>query len=159
PEDASVVEKRLADYLDSVEERLRKAERDRAAAEARAKEARRRMRWVAASAGLFLSLLLVTALFAWRESELHQKLLADTIDRALTATMGADLEGADQAIAEAEQAGASPGQLRLRRGQIALHRGQSGDAIRHLKQAVELLPKTVAAWGMLAAAYADDGNW
>jgi tetratricopeptide (TPR) repeat protein len=159
PEDASVVEKRLTDYLASVEERLRQAERDRAAAEARAKEARRRMRWVAASAGLFLSLLLVTALFAWRESELHQKLLADTVDRALTAAMGGDLDAAEQATAQAEQAGASPGQVHMLRGQIALHRGQSREARQHLEEAVRLLPKSVAAWGMLAAAYADDGHW
>jgi tetratricopeptide (TPR) repeat protein len=90
-----------------------------------------------------------------REAEKRQH----AIDRALTAAMGADLEGADQAIAEAEQAGASPGQLHMRRGQIALHRGQSRDAIRHLKEAVGLLPNSVAAWGMLAAAYADDGHW
>jgi tetratricopeptide (TPR) repeat protein len=142
-----------------VEERLRKAERDRAAAEARAKEARRRMRWVAASAGLFLSLLLVTALFAWRESELHQKLLAAIIDRALTAALSADLVAAEQATAEAEEAGASSGQVHMLRGQIALHRGHSLEARKHLKQAVLLLPKSVAAWGMLAAAYADEGDW
>jgi tetratricopeptide (TPR) repeat protein len=159
PEDASVVEKRLTDYLASVEQRLRAAERDRAAAEARAKEARRRMRWVAASAGLFLSLLLVTALFAWRESEMHQKLLAATISRAMTAAMSADLDAADQLTAEAEQAGASSGQVHMLRGQIALHRGQSREAMHHLEEAVRLLPKSVAAWGMLAAAYADDGDW
>jgi tetratricopeptide (TPR) repeat protein len=159
PEDASVVEKRLTDYLASVEDRLRKAERDRAAAEARAKEAWRRMRWVAASAGLFLSLLLVTALFAWRESELHQKLLAATINRAMTAAMSADLDAADQLTTEAEQAGASPGQVHMLRGQIALHRGSSKEATQHLEEAVRLLPKSVAARGMLAAAYADDGNW
>jgi tetratricopeptide (TPR) repeat protein len=47
----------------------------------------------------------------------------------------------------------------MRRGQIALHRGQSRDAIRHLEEAVRLLPNNVAAWGMLAAAYANDGHW
>jgi tetratricopeptide (TPR) repeat protein len=47
----------------------------------------------------------------------------------------------------------------MRRGQIALHRGQSRDAIRHLEEAVQLLPNNVAAWGMLAAAYANDGHW
>jgi hypothetical protein len=47
----------------------------------------------------------------------------------------------------------------MRRGQIALHCGQSRDAIRHLDEAVWLLPNSVAARGMLAAAYADDGHW
>jgi hypothetical protein len=45
------------------------------------------------------------------------------------------------------------------RGQIALHRGQSREAKRHLEQAVRLLPESVAARGMLAAAYASDGSW
>src|SRR5262249_18714583 len=40
-----------------------------------------------------------------------------------------------------------------------LHRGRSLEARRHLEEAVRLLPNSVAAWGMLAAAYADDGNW
>jgi tetratricopeptide (TPR) repeat protein len=162
PHDASVVEKRLMAYLASVEERLRKAERDRAAAEARAKEARRRMRWVAASAGLFLSLLLVTALFAWRDWRDHtarETHLADTIDKALTAAMSGDLDEADRTTAKAEEAGASAGQVHMLRGQIALHRGQSREAREHLKEAVRLLPQSVAARGILAAAYADEGDW
>jgi tRNA A-37 threonylcarbamoyl transferase component Bud32 len=159
PEDALVVEKRLKDYLASVEERLLQAERDRAAAEARAKEARRRMLWVAASAGLFLLLLLLAAFFAWRDREARQQHLADTIDKALTAAMGGDLEGAEQATAEAELAGASTGQVRMLRGGIALQRGRSQEAIRDLEQAVQLLPNSVAAWGMLAAAYASNGHW
>jgi serine/threonine protein kinase len=159
PEDASVVQQRLTDYLASVEERLRRAERDRAAAEARAKEARRRMLWVAVSAGLLLLLLLLAAFVAWRESKARERHLADTLGKALTAAMGGDLEAAEQTIEEAEQAGASAGQVRMLRGQIALHRGQSQDAMLHLEQAVRLMPKNVAAWGMLAAAYADDGHW
>jgi serine/threonine protein kinase len=82
-----------------------------------------------------------------------------TIDRALTAAMGGDLEAAEQAIVEAEQAGASAGQVRMLRGQIALHRGQSREAMGHLEEAVRLLPGSVAARGMLAAAYASVGRW
>jgi hypothetical protein len=177
PKDASVVEKRLTNYLASVDRRLHQAERDRAAAEARAQEARRRLLWGATSAGLVLVALLVAADFKWREyaaREKHladtiefarrdhaarEKHLADTIDRALTAALGGDLKGAEQAIAEAEQAGASTGQVQMLRGQVALQRGQSGQARRHLEEAVQLLPKSVAAWGMLAAAYASDGQW
>jgi tetratricopeptide (TPR) repeat protein len=157
------------------------AQRARAAeAEARAaaeRRARRRTLWLAASVVLLLLATGVASLFKWqaskaevarlkaRQDQLAAELAREAekrqhaIDRALTAAMGADLEGADQAIAEAEQAGASPGQLHMRRGQIALHRGQSRDAIRHLEEAVRLLPNSVAAWGMLAAAYADDGHW
>jgi tetratricopeptide (TPR) repeat protein len=88
-----------------------------------------------------------------------QRQVADTVYKALTAAMGADLETAEQAIEEAERAGASTGQVRMLRGQIALHRGRSQEAIRHLEQAVKLLPDSVAARGMLAAAYANDGDW
>jgi tetratricopeptide (TPR) repeat protein len=102
---------------------------------------------------------LAAGYFAWRDSEARQKHLADVLDRALTAAMSGDLVTADQATAEAERAGASAGQVNMLRGQIALHRGQSRDAIRHLKEAVRLLPNSVAAWGMLAAAHADVGHW
>ena len=159
PGDASVVEKRLTEYLASVEERLRQAELDRAAAKAQAKEAWRRMLWIAASAGLFLLLLLVAAFFGWRDYDARQKHLADSLDRALTTATSGDLDGADQAIADAERAGASAGQMHMLRGQVALHRGHSQDARQHLEEAVRLLPDSVAARGMLAAAYASDGQW
>lgn len=147
------------------------AERQKAEAERRAREqaekARRRMVRLLAGLACTVLGLVAASLFAWRahDAELAAELAREAekrqhaIDTALAAAMGADLDGADQAIAEAEQAGASPGQLHLRRGQIALHRGQSQDAIRHLEKAVQLLPNSVAAWGMLAAAHADDGHW
>src|SRR5262249_53691152 len=81
------------------------------------------------------------------------------LDRAFTAAVSGDLDGADQATAEAEKAGALPGQVQMLRGQIALHRGKSREAMQHLQDAVRLLPNSVAARGMLAAAHADDGNW
>jgi hypothetical protein len=157
-------------------EQLRAAEAERAMAAARAEEvqarlvaetqarkaaekARRRTLWGVALGGLFLMALLAAGFFAWRNHEARQKHLADTLDKALTAAMSGDLETAEKATAEAEAAGASPGQVHMLRGQIALHRGQSREAIRHLKEAVKDLSDNVAAWGMLAAAYADDGNW
>jgi serine/threonine protein kinase len=166
PQDAAEVAAAVAAHVANVEEQLRKA-----------KLARQRMRWLAVVLASILLGLVPAGFFAWDAQEskwqaddaklrrLEEQLAREAekrqhaIDRALTAAMGADLEGADQAIAEAEQAGASPGQLHLRRGQIALHRGKSRDAIRHLKEAVQLLPNSVAAWGMLAAAHADDGHW
>jgi serine/threonine protein kinase len=159
PQDASAVEKRVTDYLASVEKRLRQAERERAAAEARAEESRRRMMWVTASAGLSLVLVLVVAFFTWRDHIARATHLADTIDRALTAAMSGDLDTAERATAEAETLGAAPGQVHMLRGQIALHRGKSLEARQHLEEAVRLLPESVMAWGMLAAAYADDGHW
>jgi tetratricopeptide (TPR) repeat protein len=110
----------------------------------------------ASLAVLFLLAVLASVLINERA---RRRQVADTVARALTAANGGDLEAAEQAIAEAELAGASPGQVRMLRGQIALHRGQSREAIRHLEQAVRLLPSSVAAQGMLAAAYASDGQW
>jgi tetratricopeptide (TPR) repeat protein len=187
PPDASAVEERLTGYLASVQERLGQAERDRAAAQARAEEAertrrvaeekaaveeqlrrlaekaRRRLRGLVVGLACALLGLMAAGLFAWqahvaeqrREDEKRQ----NAIDKALTAAIGGDLEAAEQAIEVAEQAGASAGQVRMLRGQIALYRGQSQKAIRHLEQAVRLLPDSLVAHGMLAAAYAWDGQW
>jgi hypothetical protein len=175
--DASELATAVAEYIADVEERAQKAKVAQAVAEEKAErlaeekskaerrarqlaeKARRRTLWGAASAGLFLLALLTAGIFAWRERDARQQHLADTIDKALTAAMGADLDAAEQAIAEAERVGASTGQVRMLRGQIALHRGQSREAMRHLEQAVRLLPNNVAARGMLAAAYASDGDW
>jgi tetratricopeptide (TPR) repeat protein len=201
PEDASVVEKRLTDYLASVQERLRQAELNRAAAQARADEeertrrvaekmvegerrerelaeearrlsekARRRLLWLTAGLACALLALVAASFFAWQAHQAKGARLAaeqareaenrqHAIDRALMAVMGGDLEGAEETIAEAELAGASTGHVRMLRGQLALHRGQSGEAMRHLEQAVRLLPSSVAVRGMLAAAYASDGDW
>jgi tetratricopeptide (TPR) repeat protein len=90
-----------------------------------------------------------------REAERRQH----AIDGALTAAMSGDLDTAEQLTEEAERAGAAAGQVHILFGQIALHRGKSKEAIQHLEKAVRLLPKSVAAWGMLAAAHADDGHW
>jgi predicted Zn-dependent protease len=141
--------RRLAEEKAEVERRARKM----------AEKARWRMLWGTASAVLFLVALLVAGFFAWRDREARQKHLADTIDKALTAAMSGALDTAEHVIAEAEGAGASPGQVSMVRGQIALHRGQSREAREHLEEAVRLLPDSVAARGMLAAAYAWDGHW
>jgi hypothetical protein len=166
PEDASVVEKRLTDYLASVEKRLRKAEL-----------ARQRLRWLAVGLASTLLALLAAGRSALqaKQADLNRlvaerNLVAEqrrreeekrqyAIDRALTAAMGGDLETAEHAITEAKTAGASTGQVQMLRGQVALHRGQSGQARRHLEEAVQLQPRSVATRGMLAAAYASVGQW
>jgi tetratricopeptide (TPR) repeat protein len=109
---------------------------------------------------LLLLALVAVGIYAWREDrDARQKRLADVLLTAATAAMSGDLDTAEQATAEAERAGASAGQAHMLRGQIALHRGQSREAMQHLEEAVRLQPNSVAARGMLAAAYAYDGNW
>jgi hypothetical protein len=160
------VEKRLTDHLASVEERLRKAEL-----------ARQRLRWLALGLATTLLALVAAVLFAWeaqqakfqaQQTEWKRKATQEKydaekrqhlIDTALTAAMGGDLEGAEQAIKGAEQVGALPGQVHMLRGQIALHRGQSSEARWHLEKAVQLLPESVSARGTLATAYAYAGDW
>jgi tetratricopeptide (TPR) repeat protein len=159
PENASAVEERLTGYLASVEERLRKAEL-----------ARQRLLWLAVGLASTLLALVAAGVFAQRAFQAELKNVAvqqalkgekrqRVVDKALTAAMAGDLETAAQAIGEAEGAGASTGLVRMVRGQIALHRGQSREAVRHLEQAVWLRPRSVATWGMLAAAYASVGQW
>jgi len=80
------------------------------------------------------------------------------IERAMLIAMSADLDGADQAIGEAEILGASHGSIRMIRGLLALHRGDSRQAIMHLERAVELLPGSVAAYSLLATAYWAEGQ-
>jgi RNA polymerase sigma factor (sigma-70 family) len=121
----------------------------------------RRPAWSAVILAASLAVVLLLAVFVgwFKENLANRRRVADAVDTALTAAMGGDLETAEQAISEAEYAGASTGQARMLRGQIALNRGHSQEAMRHLKQAVRLLPKSVATRGMLATAYAYDGDW
>ena len=123
---------------------------------------RRNPAW-AAGLACILAALISTGFFAYqahhegqaRETENRQ----NALDKALTAAMGGDLEAAELAITDAERLGASTGQVRMLRGQVGLHRGKTQEAIRDLEQAVQLLPESVAARGMLAVAYAYDGQW
>jgi tetratricopeptide (TPR) repeat protein len=118
---------------------------------------RRPAQAMAASLAALFLLAVLAALFINEQARRRQ--VADAVGKALTAAIAGDLDAAERATAEAELAGASTGQAHMLRGQIALHRGQSREAREHLEQAVRLLPKSVAAWGMLAAAYADEGDW
>jgi len=93
----------------------------------------------------------------------EERLLAEqrqnALDLALVAATGGDLRAAQKAIAKAELLGASTGQVHVLQGQVALHSGKTQDALDHLKQAVNLLPDSVMARGMLAVAYAYNGEW
>jgi tRNA A-37 threonylcarbamoyl transferase component Bud32 len=181
PRDASQVATAVAQYIADVEERAQKARVAQAVAEGKAErladqkaEVERQARqlaekmaeaeWQANEAELQAQEAKLKRLEAERDRHLAEQAYEaekrqNALDRALTGAMEGNLEAAEQAIAEAERAGSSTGHVRMVRGQIALHRGQSREAMGHLEQAVRLLPESVAASGMLAAAYASDGHW
>jgi tetratricopeptide (TPR) repeat protein len=92
------------------------------------------------------------------EQQLQNQKRQQAVDKALVAAISGDFEAADLAIDEAELLGASPGQARILRGQVALDRGDPKTGLRHLQQAVKLLPDSVAARASLARAYRDIGE-
>jgi tetratricopeptide (TPR) repeat protein len=97
------------------------------------------------------------------QEQARQQLLNErqqrALDNALAAAMSGDHQAAETAIAEAGRLGASAGHVGMLRGQVCLQRGDGEASIRHLKQAVELLPESAAARAMLATAYNNVGRW
>ena len=73
--------------------------------------------------------------------------------------MSGDLDEAEKAIKEAERLNASVGQTRFLRGTVAYYRGEYDQAVEQLEQSVTLQPDSVAAQGLLAAAYGWAGHW
>jgi serine/threonine protein kinase len=129
------------------------------------KWAKRRPELAAATAGILLCALVAGGLGyrAYTERQQHTKELLEekqrsALDKALLAARLEDFEGARQAIQEAKDLGCSPGQVQMLLGQLALYQGHNDEAIDHLRQAVELLPESVAAWGMLAVGYGTSGR-
>jgi tetratricopeptide (TPR) repeat protein len=92
------------------------------------------------------------------EDQLRAERQQYVLEKALMAAMSGDFDGAEKAIDEAELLGASTGQVRMLRGQIAYHRGDTDTAIRHLEQATQLIPDSVAAHAMLTLAYSHTGR-
>jgi serine/threonine protein kinase len=86
------------------------------------------------------------------------KLLDEKIRHAYLIATGGDLKRTDEAIKEMESLGALPGQVRLLRGVVAYFRQDAETAISELEQAAKLLPDSVAARALLAAAYDDIGD-
>jgi tetratricopeptide (TPR) repeat protein len=123
----------------------------------------KRNRAVAAALCGLLLLGLLAGVFAYREHRSEQRALEErrqhAVERAMLIAMSGDLDGAEKAIAEAEVLGASHGSVRMIRGQLALHRGDAHKAVEHLEQAVKLLPRSVAAYSLLAEAYMGDDQW
>jgi len=123
----------------------------------------RRNRAIAAALCGLLLLGLLAGLFAYREHRGQQQAREErrqhAVERAMLIAMSGDLDGAEKAIAEAEVLGTSPGSVHMVRGQLALHRGDARKAIEHLEQSVKILPRSVAAYSLLAQAYAWGGQW
>jgi tetratricopeptide (TPR) repeat protein len=136
---------------------------------------RRLVKWVrrhpavAASLGCLLVAVCVALGFAYRAHQAEQRRLYEqdqarlqlldekTRNAYLIATSG-DLKKTEEAIKEIEALGASTGQVRLLRGVVAYFRQDAESAIAELEQAAKLLPDSVAALALLAAAYADFGQ-
>jgi tetratricopeptide (TPR) repeat protein len=127
------------------------------------------IRWAKRSRAVAASLLcaavlgLVAAVFAWQAyvawKEIRTVRLQRAIDDVILAARSGDVDQAETKNEEAQRLGASPGWTLMLRGQVALHRGETADAVQHLQTAVELLPHSPAARGMLAVAYWQDGKW
>jgi WD40 repeat protein len=126
PRDAVAVAATIAGYLAGVEERARQAELERAAAEARAAEQRKRRRILV---GLAAALILVPVVFAWFESR-HAGRLAEEQEKTLAALGEARRQAAasilDRALALCEHGESGRGLLWLARGLELAHK--AGDA-------------------------------
>jgi tetratricopeptide (TPR) repeat protein len=116
----------------------------------------------AALAGLLLLAVAVGILAyqAWRaEQERIAERRQEAIDRALVAALGGEFDAAEKAIREAEGLGAHPGWVRMLQGLVDLHRGDARRAVEQLRQAVDLMPDSVAARAMLLMAWGNAGEW
>jgi len=126
PRDAGAVAATIAGYLAGVEERAPQAELERAAAEVRAAEQRKRRR---VQLGLAAALILVSAVFAWFENR-HAGRLAEEQGKTLTALAEAQRQAAasilDRALALCEHGESGRGLLWLARGLELAHK--AGDA-------------------------------
>jgi serine/threonine protein kinase/tetratricopeptide (TPR) repeat protein len=85
--------------------------------------------------------------------------LEEAVDDALATAMSGDDAAAEQAIAQVAARGAETGWVPLLKGNLAYQRGDYDGAARHLEQAVELLPESVSARALLAAACVSAGWW
>ena len=106
----------------------------------------------------------VVALFFANQSRVSErKRFAEeqqaAVEKAFALAMSGDFNSANKAIDAAELRHTSPGQIHMLRGELELHQGNSANAVEHLKQAVRLLPTSVAARALLASAYIWDGQY
>ncbi len=121
PRNAGEVAGAVSTHLAAVEDRLRRAERERAAAEVRAAEQRKRRRWQAAVAAAGVLILVVLGAGAWwadRQSAQREK------DRAVAAER--DRQEAAAALAHAEEA-LEAGNLSVADVALAQAEGRAGE--------------------------------
>ncbi len=127
PREAGVVSARVTAYEAGVQQRLRSAERDKAVAEARAVEERRRRRL---QAGLAAAVLALVA-GAWVSARQRADRIAATtrvVDDALG--KASDLRGQALAAPVGELAGWALAQAEIRRAEDAISQGAADDALR-----------------------------
>jgi WD40 repeat protein len=126
PRDAVAVAATITSYLAGVEERARQAELERAAAEVRSAEQRKRRR---VQLGLAAALILVPVVFAWTQNR-HAGRLAEEHGKTLTALAEAQRQAAasilDRALGLCEHGESGRGLLWLARGLELAHK--AGDA-------------------------------
>lgn len=122
---------------------------------------RRRPALAAALACAFAALL-VAGLTMYQARVAEQRHLAaqrqQALERAMLEAMSGNFEAAEAALQEAALAGATTGQARMVDGLVAQYRGNLGKAIERYEQAVQLMPDSVAARGMLSTAYFQVGQ-
>jgi serine/threonine protein kinase/Flp pilus assembly protein TadD len=92
------------------------------------------------------------------ETALAEKRRA-VLDRGMVAAFAADLTTARAAVTEAEQLGSPPGELHLLRGFVALYSGDAPGAVSAFRTATELMPESVSAHALLAAALVQTLAW
>jgi tetratricopeptide (TPR) repeat protein len=134
----------------------------------------RRQPWLAAGLASALLAVCVAVWFGYQaymaeerrriEHDQHEEqLLAEkrrnVIERALVATVSGDFAAAQEYTRQAELLGASPGWVRTLNGVLAMHRGEFHEAVQELKQAVRLMPDSVAAKAMLASLHIYAGQF
>jgi serine/threonine protein kinase len=135
----------------------------------RANVVQRTVKWarrhpgIAVAAGTAVAALLLVGVFARQTQLARRRLLEEkrqaVIQDAVLAARGGDLDQAEKDIDEAERLHASPGEIRLLRGQVALNQMHATEAVRHLEQAIQLLPGNLSAHALLATAYFFAGQW
>ena len=130
PRDGGAVATAVSAYLAAVEERLRRAERERAASEVRAAEHRKRRRWQAAVAAAGVMIFALVGAGAWwvdRQAAEREKDRAVAVERdrqeataalsqAEEALAAGDLSAADVALSQAEGRVRADGPADLRIG-------------------------------------------
>lgn len=125
-------------------------------------------KWVKRRPGLAAALAcLIVAIvgagfFAWQANDAEQRRRAEgrqaAFDKAQLHGMTGEFGDAEKAITEAEQLGALPGQVLMLKGQLALHRADAETALRELREAVRLMPRSVAARALLGLAHMENND-